>query len=142
MIERMVDKNSMRFGAGLSAIVLIAAFLGDSVLLVAVIAVALGIGAAMGLRFSPFGYIYRAVKFAFRLQLPVDAEDGAAPRFAQFLGAVFLGGALLAFAADLRAIGWGLALLVAGLQTLLAATGLCIGCELYLFTKRLRAKEA
>jgi hypothetical protein len=72
----------------------------------------------------------------------VEPEEEPPPRFAQTLGFVVLGLASLAFLPDWSALGWTLALLVAGLQSLLASTGLCIGCEIYLYAKRFSSKEA
>ena len=143
--QRMVDRNGMRAGAGISAVVLLAGFVfkpaGDVV--VPIVAVALGIGAVFGLRYSPLGAIYRAAKKLLGLKVPVDPEEESPPRFAQLLGFVFLTLAtLFLYATGSDVVGWTLALLVAGLQTLLAATGLCVGCEIYLYGKRIAAKGA
>jgi hypothetical protein len=61
----------------------------------------------------------------------VEPEHEYPPRFAQVLGSVALTLALIAFAAGSTTLAWGLALAVAGLQTLLATTGYCLGCRLY-----------
>jgi len=53
------------------------------------------------------------------------------PRFAQALGATFLGLAAIAFLLGAAPIAWLLVAAVAALQTLLAATGICVGCRLY-----------
>ena len=53
------------------------------------------------------------------------------------LAALLLGAATLAFV-GVPALGWGLALLVAGLALLAAATGLRLGCEAYLLVARPR----
>jgi hypothetical protein len=37
-------------------------------------------------------------------------------------------------------VAWGLALLVSGLALLAATTGLCVGCELYVFVRRLATR--
>jgi hypothetical protein len=47
------------------------------------------------------------------------------------LGSVALTLALISFALGGTTLGWGLTLAVAGLQTLLATTGYCLGCRLY-----------
>jgi hypothetical protein len=138
----MVDKNSMRGGAGLSAVLLLVAFVFQWRALVPVIGVALGMGSLLGLRYSPLGATYRFVKRAARLQIPVEPEEEPPPRFAQTLGFVFLGIGSLAFIPGWNALGWTLTLLVAALQALLAATGLCIGCEIYLYGRRFTAKGA
>lgn len=141
--QRMVDKNSMRAGAGLSAVALLIGFVFKPSLdfFIPLFALVLGIGAIFGLRVSPLGAAYRALKGALRLRVPVEPEEESPPRFAQTLGAAVLALAtVLLYVFDADAIGWTFALIVAGLQTLLAATGLCVGCEIYLYAKRISAK--
>ena len=65
-------------------------------------------------------------------------EDARPPRFANLVGAVFLGSATLAFVLGAPVVGWALTLVVAGLALLAAGTGLCVGCELYLLLARVR----
>ena len=65
-------------------------------------------------------------------------EDARPPRFANKIGATVLS---LAFAAHLvgrPGVGTALGAMVAGLALLAAATGLCVGCELYKLGARLR----
>jgi uncharacterized protein DUF4395 len=140
--KRMVDKNSMRGGAGLSAALLLVGFIFQWRAMAPAIGIALGMGSLLGLRYSPLGATYRVTKRALRLQIPVEPEEEPPPRFAQTLGFVFLALASLAFIPGWNSLGWSLALLVAALQALLAATGLCIGCEIYLYGRRFTAKGA
>jgi hypothetical protein len=58
-------------------------------------------------------------------------EDARPPRFANLVGAVFLGAATLSSAAGLELVGAILGGLVAALALLAAATGFCTGCEAY-----------
>jgi hypothetical protein len=139
---RMIDKNGMRGGAALSAVLLLVGFVFQWRAMVPVIGAALAVGGLFGLRYSPLGAAYRFVKKAFKLEIPVEPEEEPPPRFAQTLGFVFLGLGSLAFIPSWNALGWTLALLVAALQTLLAATGLCIGCEIYIYSRRFTAKGA
>jgi hypothetical protein len=67
-----------------------------------------------------------------------EIEDSRPPRFANLLGAVFLGSATLAHLAGLTVVGNALGGLVAGLALLAAVTGLCAGCEAYKLAARLR----
>src|SRR5207237_9961669 len=69
-------------------------------------------------------------------------EDSRPPRFANIVGAVFLGAATIAYLVGLNAIGLVLGLIVAGLALLAAITGLCVGCEIYRFAARLRGVRA
>jgi hypothetical protein len=69
-------------------------------------------------------------------------EDSRPPRFANIVGAVFLGGATLAYLAGLAVIGAALGTIVAALALLAATTGLCAGCELYRIVARVRGVRA
>jgi hypothetical protein len=58
-------------------------------------------------------------------------EDARPPRFANFIGAVFLTAATSSYAGGLALLGAVLGGVVAGLAMLAAATGFCTGCEAY-----------
>lgn len=65
-------------------------------------------------------------------------EDSRAPRLANQMGCVFLGGAAAAYWLGYETLGTGLGLMVAGLALLAASTGFCMGCEIYRLVARLR----
>jgi hypothetical protein len=65
-------------------------------------------------------------------------EDARAPRFANVLGAIFLGSAATAYALGFEAIGFGLGAIVAALASLAVVSGICVGCEVYRLVARLR----
>lgn len=127
---RLIDSRGHRFGAGVSALLLVAAFAVDAPLIVVLALVSIGTSAALGLRWSIYGAIWRRLVRTLSLG-PSTPEHEYPPRFAQTLGSVALGLSLVAFAVGARPLGWLLALAVAGLQGLLAATGYCLGCRLY-----------
>lgn len=127
---RMIDPRGHRFGAGVSAAVLIGAFLTGAVPLVPLVALSIGVSAAFGLRFSIYGAAWRRIAKAFALPR-VEPEHEYPPRFAQVLGSIALALALIAFVLGATTVGWGFTLAVAALQTLLATTGYCLGCRLY-----------
>ena len=127
---RMIDPRGHRFGAGVSAIMLIGATLAQTPWVVALVLLTIGVSAAFGLRYSVYGAIWRRIVKIAGLG-PAEPEHEYPPRFAQTLGSVALVLSLLAFVAGAPTLGWGLALAVAALQTLLAATGFCLGCRLY-----------
>jgi hypothetical protein len=144
---RMVDRNGMRGGAGISAVALLVAFAFEWAPIIPIVGAALGVGSLFGVRRSPLGALYRAGKRALKLDIAIEPEEEAPPRFAQTLGFVFLGlGSLFVYALTSvghhDGIGWTLALLVAALQGLLAATGICVGCEIYNFGRRFRKAAA
>ncbi|MGZ8515436.1 MAG: DUF4395 domain-containing protein [Candidatus Limnocylindrales bacterium] len=127
---RMIDPRGHRFGAGVSAIVLLAAFALNAPFLVALALLSIGTSAAFGLRWSVYGAAWRRI--ARVLSLPsTTPEHEYPPRFAQTLGSVVLIVSIIAFVIGASTAGWILAFAVAGLQTLLAVTGYCLGCRLY-----------
>jgi uncharacterized protein DUF4395 len=65
-------------------------------------------------------------------------EDSRPPRLANVMGTAFLGLAAAAWWLGAEGVGTALGLLVAGLALLAATTGLCVGCEIYRLTARLR----
>ena len=127
---RMIDPRGHRFGAGASAVVLLLAFALDAPVLVAVALASIGTSAAFGLRWSVYGAVWRRIVRALSLP-PTTPEHEYPPRFAQTLGSVVLIGSLLAFGVGVAPAGWLLAFAVAGLQSVLALTGYCLGCRLY-----------
>ena len=132
---RLVDVRGPRFAAGITAVVLAVALLLGSGVLVAVQAVVFAIGAFAGLRHAPYGVLFRLL-VAPRLGPVREREPEAPPRFAQAVGLVFAivgaSGYLLG-APVLGAVATGFALVAALLN---AATGFCLGCELYLIARR------
>jgi hypothetical protein len=125
-----IDPRGHRFGAGVSAAVLIGAFLADAPWAVALALLSIGTSAALGLRYSIYGLVWRRLVRVLRLG-PVEPEHEYPPRFAQTLGSVALTVALVAFVLGAAPLGWFFALFVSGLQGLLAVTGYCLGCRLY-----------
>ena len=127
---RLIDPRGQRFGAGLSAVVLVAATALGWPIVAPLVALALGVSAALGTRFFVFGRPWPAVRAALRLGPPAAPEPEVPPRFAQALGSLALGLGTLAFLLA-GGLGWVFVLAVAGLQSLLALTGYCLGCRLY-----------
>jgi hypothetical protein len=134
---RPIDPRGPRFNQAVLAAALVVAFAFDARWVAPLFAVVLFVGAAFGPRFGPFLRLY-AEFIQPRLDAPRELEDPRPPRFAATVGVAFLGGATLAFLAGVAWLGWVLALIVAALAGLSAATGLCIGCELYLVIARWR----
>ena len=127
---RMIDPRGHRFGASVSAILLVAATITQMPWLVALALLSIATSAAFGLKYSIYGTIWRRIVKVARLG-PSEPEHEYPPRFAQVLGSVALTLSLVAFLLGAPVVGWVFALAVAGLQTLLAVTGYCLGCRLY-----------
>ena len=127
---RFIDPRGQRFGAAVSAIVLAVAFLLNLPWLAALVGLNLLVSAAFGTRLFLPGRAWPLIRRTLRLG-PTEPEHEYPPRFAQAMGGTFLALATIAFLVGLPVLGWLLAAAVAGLQTLLAATGICVGCRMY-----------
>ncbi len=86
---RMIDPRGHRFGAGISAIILILATITGTPWLVAVVLLSIGVSAAFGLRYSIYGVAWRRIVAVAGLG-KVEPEHEYPPRFAQVLGSVAL----------------------------------------------------
>ncbi|PRY52168.1 uncharacterized protein DUF4395 [Geodermatophilus tzadiensis] len=138
---RTVDVRGPRFAAWVTSAVLAAVLLTASGWLAAAQAAVFAVGAAAGLRHAPYAVLYRTL-VAPRLGPAREREPEAPVRFAQLVGLVFaaVGAAgYLLGAPLLGALATGSALVAALLN---AATGFCLGCELYLTVRRARARTA
>ena len=132
-----VDPRGQRFNATLSAIVLAVVLITSSVWLLAAQGVVFGIGAVFGLRYSPYGYLYR---FAVRPRLgpPAAMEAEAPPRFAQGVGLAFAVIGVIGYATGLAPLGMAAAAAALAAAFLNAAFGFCLGCEMYVLIQRVR----
>lgn len=139
-MPKPIDPRGPRFNQAVLTVALLGAFLLDVKVVAPVFAVVLLLGAAFGPRYGPFLRLY-AVAIKPRLAPPADLEDPRPPRFAATIGVAFLTAASIAFVAGASAVGWTLALIVAALAGLAAVTGICVGCEVYLFVARRRGVQ-
>jgi len=132
----VIDARGPRFNQAVIGSLALVAFLVDWWPLLGVLAAQLLVGLLFGRRFCLPCLAY------FELVQPLAGEgrveDSRPPRFANAVGAAVLGAAAAAHAVGLPALGWTLTLLVAGLALVAAATGLCVGCEVYRLAARLR----
>lgn len=127
-----VDVNVPRFNQGLVAVLTGLAFVLDAPALVVVTFAVLAVSWAWGPRLAPFTRLYVGViRPRIQPEGPREVEPAAPPRFAQLVGAVFLGGASLAFALGAPVAGWILTLVVTALAALAATTRICVGCIIY-----------
>jgi hypothetical protein len=132
-----IDPRGPRFNQAVLTVGLLLGFLFEWRVVVPVFAVVLALGAAFGPRYGPFLRLY-AEFLKPRLAPPKELEDPRPPRFAAAVGVLFLVASTVAFLAGAPTLAWGLALVVAVLAGLAATTGICIGCEMYLFVARRR----
>ena len=133
--HRLVDVRGPRFAAWITAVVLAVALLTGNGWVVAAQAVVFAVGALAGLRYAPYGVVFRLL-VAPRLGPVREREPEAPPRFAQLVGLLFAVAGAAGFllgAPVLGAVATGLVLVAALLN---AATGFCLGCEPYLIVRR------
>jgi hypothetical protein len=130
-----VDPRGQRFAAALSAAVLVLVLITGSGWLLAAQAVVFGMGAVLGLRYAPYGLVYRALVRP-RLGPPRELEDEAPPRFAQGVGLVISVIGVVGYGVGLAPLGMAATALALVAAFLNAAFGLCLGCEMYVLIRR------
>ncbi len=142
-MTNQIDARGPRFGAAITAILLaVVVVLGGSLaglIVLAVVVASFAIGAAFGVGTTWQGYVYKKVVRP-RLGAPKGLEDPAPPRFAQLVGLIVAGAGLLL---GLIGFGWAIPLFAAIALVaafLNAAFGFCLGCEMYLISKRIGAR--
>jgi hypothetical protein len=131
-----IDPRGSRFGALITTGVLVVVLITSSAWLLAAQAVVFAIGAVFGLRYAPYGLVFRTL-IRPRLGPPKELEDEAPPRFAQGVGLLMAVIGVIGYATGLTPLGIvasALALIAAFLN---GAFGLCLGCELYLLIRRI-----
>ena len=130
-----IDPRGPRFGAVITVVVLAAVLITGSAWLLGAQVLVFAIGALAGLRYAPYGVLYRRLVRP-RLGPPARTEAEAPPRFAQAVGMVIAAVGVLGYATGATAVGivfTALALVAAFLN---AAFDICLGCQVYLFIQR------
>ena len=131
----LIDARGPRYTAALTTLVLSAALITESNLIIGFQFAVFLSAVLFGLRRSIYGFLYRNL-IQPRLSGPVPSEYESAPRFAQLIGALFALTALIGGMAGnttVFLIATGFALAAAFLN---AAFGFCLGCQLYLLILR------
>ena len=127
-----VDVNVPKFNQAMVAVLTAAAFVGQWPWVVGVAFGLLAPGAIGGARWAPLSRLYVSV---IRPRIPegraIVTEPAAPPRFAQIVGTVVLGAALVAFILGATAAGWAATLVVTSLAALAVLTDVCVGCLVY-----------
>ncbi len=136
-----IDVRGPRFSAALTCAVLAAAVVARAPALLAVQVGVFAVAALAGLRWSPYGNLFRLLKRRLDLGPPPATEPEAGPRFSQLMGLLFTGAGLAAILAGAPTLGWSLVLVVVALSGVLAATGLCVGCRVHAVAAQLRGRR-
>lgn len=131
----VIDARAPRFNQAVVGVGALIAVTTGPWWLVALLAAQLAVGLTVGRRWClPCVAYFELVQPRFG-EGPL--EDARPPRFANLVGAIFLGAASLAFLAGWETAGTVLGSIVAALALLASATGLCVGCEAYKLGHRL-----
>jgi hypothetical protein len=132
-----IDPRGARFGAVVSTIILAVVLATGSGWLLAAQTLVFAVGAALGLRYAPYGMIFRWL-IRPRLGPPRELEAEPPPRFAQGVGAVFGAIGVIGYGTGVTVLGMAATAAALAAAFLNAAFGFCLGCEMYLMIQRIR----
>ena len=130
-----IDPRGPRFGAVITVVVLAVVLITGSAWLLAAQTLVFAAGALAGLRYAPYGVVYRRL-IRPRLGPPARTEAEAPPRFAQGVGMVFALGGVLGYASGATGVGIAFTALALVAAFLNAAFDICLGCQAYLLIQR------
>jgi hypothetical protein len=136
----MLDPRGPRFNAAVTTVVFAFILITGSGWLALAQAAVFAVTAANP-AYGPYSVLFRTVVRP-RLGPPVELEEAAPVRFAQAVGFVFAAVAGVAFLAGAGLLGLVAAAFGLAAAFLNAAFGLCLGCEVYVAVRRLRARTA
>ncbi len=132
-----IDPRGPRTAALITTVVLAAVLITGSGWLLAVQALVFAAGAVFGLRYSPYGVLYRTL-IRPRLGPPRELEPEAPLRFAQAVGLVFAVVGVAGYAAGLSLLGVAATAAALVAAFLNGAFRFYLGCEMYLLIRRIR----
>jgi hypothetical protein len=131
-----IDPRGPRFGAIITTVVLAAVLITGSVWLLAAQTLVFAVGAVFGLRYAPYGLLYRQL-IRPRLGPPGELEPEAPPRFAQAVGLVFALAGVAGYATGLTWLGMAATAAALAAAFLNGVFGFCLGCEMYVLIRRI-----
>lgn len=128
---RQVDHSGLKTGMAATIILLVLAFVFNSTLLVAFVALAQFLG-SLGTPYAPYALLYKHVIRPSGLVKPHVITDNPEPhRFAMLVGALFNTAAALALLVNLSTVAWVLVAIVVVLANLNFWLNFCAGCWMY-----------
>jgi hypothetical protein len=130
-----IDPRGPRFGALVTMVVFAVVLVTGSVWLLAAQAVVFAVGALLGMKYAPYGLVYRWLVRP-RLGPPAELEAEAPPRFAQAVGLVISVVGVIGYGTGVQPLGIAAAALGLIAAVLNGVFGLCLGCEMYLLIRR------
>ncbi|MFY9264406.1 MAG: DUF4395 domain-containing protein [Solirubrobacterales bacterium] len=132
----VIDQRAPRTNQAVVAIVTGLAYAFDFWPLASLIGLQLVVGLSLGRRWClPCLLYFKVIQPRFG---EGRIEDSRPPRFANIVGAIFLGAATVMFVAGATTAGWAVSLIVTTLAGFAAVSGICVGCEIFVAFARLR----
>ena len=142
LAQRPLDRSELRFNQMAIITLLVVGFLLDSVWLVALVGLVMGVG-TLWPRLGLFKRFYHAVvKPAGWLKPDIVPDTADAHLFAQGVGALFLIAATLSLLTGQTLLGWTLTWIVVVLAAVNLFLGFCVGCFLYYQLSRVGVRVA
>lgn len=136
-MAQQIDQTGLKTGQAATILLLLLAFVIDSWVPVAFVALAQILG-ALEAPFAPYRLFYRHVVKPSGIVKPNPQPDNAEPhRFAMLIGAIFNGTATIALLAGAPVFGWILVGIVVVLANLNFWINFCAGCWMYYQFNRL-----
>lgn len=134
---RKVDHSGLKTGQALTILLLLAGYVLNSPLLVAVVGLAQLLG-AIDAPYAPYRLIYQRIVKPSGLVKPHVIVDNPEPhRFAMLIGAIFNGAATILLLAGAATPAWVLVWIVIALANLNFWINFCAGCWMYYQLNRL-----
>ncbi|HEU5333734.1 MAG TPA: DUF4395 domain-containing protein [Actinocrinis sp.] len=130
-----IDPRGPRFGAAITTVVLAIVLVTGGGWLLAAQAFVFALGGFLGLKYAPYGFIYRTLVRP-RLGRPAELENPAPPQFAQIVGFAFAAVGAIGYLSGVTALGVTATALALAAAFLNAAFDFCLGCEVYLLFRR------
>src|SRR5512142_369962 len=131
-----IDPRGPRFSALITTVVLAVVLVTGGVWLLTPQALVFAAGSVFGLRYSPYGVLYRWLVRP-RLGPPPELEPEAPPRFAQAVGLAFAVVGVAGYAAGLTWLGLAATVAALAAAFLNGVFGFCLGCQMYLLLRRI-----
>lgn len=129
--DRRIDQTGLKVGQALTIILLLVAFVLNSWLLVAFVAIAQLLGAG-DYPYAPYRLFYQNVIKPAGIAKPNVIVDNPEPhRFAMLVGGIFNTVATIALLSEGSTLGWALVWIVIALANLNFWLNFCLGCLMY-----------
>jgi hypothetical protein len=135
--SRRIDHSGLKVGQAVTILLLLLAFVFNSWILVAAVAIAQLLG-ALDVSFAPYRLLYtRLIKPSGLVRPNIIADNPEPHRFSMLVGALFNSVATVALLLGASALAWLLVWVVIALANINFWLNFCVGCWMYYQFNRL-----